>query len=88
MMSHVRYYNRKIESLETRNAMTKVQLISNESDITSDFIGKHLKENDLQFYRFNTEELNELSPFWNPFLQIASFTIGENKLNLQSNYCS
>ena len=39
--------------------MTKVLIISNKSDITSDFIVKHLKEQNVAFYRFNTEELTK-----------------------------
>lgn len=39
--------------------MTKVLIISNKSDITSDFIIKCLKERNLNFYRFNTEELTK-----------------------------
>lgn len=37
--------------------MTKVLLITNKSDITSDFIVKTLQSKDISFYRFNTEEL-------------------------------
>jgi glutathione synthase/RimK-type ligase-like ATP-grasp enzyme len=39
--------------------MTKVLIISNKSDITSDFIVKELKERNVEFYRFNTEELTK-----------------------------
>jgi hypothetical protein len=39
--------------------MTKALVISNKSDITSDFIIKYIKENNLSFYRFNTEELTK-----------------------------
>lgn len=37
--------------------MTKVLIITNKSDLTSDFIVKRLKERSISFYRFNTEEL-------------------------------
>ena len=37
--------------------MTKILIISNKSDVTSDFIVKKLKERHIDFYRFNTEEL-------------------------------
>lgn len=37
--------------------MTKVLIISNKSDVTSDFIVKRLKERNIDFYRFNTEDL-------------------------------
>ncbi len=43
--------------------MTKVLIISNKSDITSDFIVKSLKEKDIEFYRFNTEELTKSVKF-------------------------
>jgi hypothetical protein len=39
--------------------MTKVLIISNKSDVTSDFIVKELKRRDVNFYRFNTEELTK-----------------------------
>jgi len=39
--------------------MTKILIITNKSDITSDFIVKKLKERDIDFYRFNTEELSK-----------------------------
>lgn len=39
--------------------MTKVLIISNKADITSDFIVKKLKERNIKFYRFNTEELTK-----------------------------
>lgn len=38
--------------------MTNVLIITNKSDITSDFIVKRLKERNISFYRFNTEELS------------------------------
>jgi glutathione synthase/RimK-type ligase-like ATP-grasp enzyme len=37
--------------------MTKILLISNKSDLTTDFIVKKLTETCISFYRFNTEEL-------------------------------
>jgi glutathione synthase/RimK-type ligase-like ATP-grasp enzyme len=39
--------------------MTKVLLLSNKSDLTSDFIVKKLKERNIDFYRFNTDELTK-----------------------------
>ncbi len=39
--------------------MTKIIVISNKSDITSDFIIKALKIKQIPFYRFNTEELTK-----------------------------
>lgn len=39
--------------------MTKVLIISNKSDITSDFIVKQLKEKEIDFFRFNTDELTK-----------------------------
>lgn len=39
--------------------MTKILIISNKSDLTSDFIVKRLKERNIKFYRFNTEELTK-----------------------------
>ncbi|WP_057938800.1 MvdC/MvdD family ATP grasp protein [Algoriphagus resistens] len=37
--------------------MTKILLITNKSDITSDFVVRELVRNELDFYRFNTEEI-------------------------------
>lgn len=37
--------------------MTKIILITNKSDLTTDFIVKKLSENGIFFFRFNTEEL-------------------------------
>lgn len=39
--------------------MTKVLIISNKSDITSDFIVRDLRKRDIDFYRFNTDELTK-----------------------------
>jgi len=39
--------------------MTKVLVITNKNDITSDFIIQKLKERGVFFYRFNTEELSK-----------------------------
>lgn len=39
--------------------MIKVLVISNKSDLTSDFVIKRLKERNIEFYRFNTEELTK-----------------------------
>ena len=38
--------------------MTKVLIITNKQDLTSDFIIKELKNRKIEFYRFNSEELN------------------------------
>lgn len=38
--------------------MTKVLIITNKEDITSDFIIEELKNRKIEFYRFNTEDLN------------------------------
>lgn len=43
--------------------MTKVLIISHKSDLTSDFIVKRLKENGIDFYRFNTDELTKSVSF-------------------------
>lgn len=39
--------------------MTNVLIITNKSDITSDFIVERLKERNISFYRFNTEEVSK-----------------------------
>lgn len=39
--------------------MTKVLVITNKSDITSDFIIRNLKKENVEFYRFNTEEVTK-----------------------------
>jgi glutathione synthase/RimK-type ligase-like ATP-grasp enzyme len=39
--------------------MTKVLIITNKSDLTSDFVIKKLKERRIDFYRFNTDELTK-----------------------------
>lgn len=39
--------------------MTKVLVITNKSDLTSDFVIKKLKDRKIDFFRFNTEELNK-----------------------------
>lgn len=39
--------------------MTKVLIITNKSDVTSDFIVKELKQRKIDFFRFNTEELTK-----------------------------
>lgn len=39
--------------------MTKVLIITNKSDLTSDFIVKRLREKGIFFYRFNTEEISK-----------------------------
>lgn len=39
--------------------MTKVLIITNKSDLTSDFIVKRLRERKIFFYRFNTEEISK-----------------------------
>jgi glutathione synthase/RimK-type ligase-like ATP-grasp enzyme len=39
--------------------MMKVLILTNKSDLTSDFIVKKLKERNISFYRFNTEELTK-----------------------------
>lgn len=39
--------------------MTKVLIITNKSDLTSDFIVKRLRERGIFFYRFNTEEISK-----------------------------
>lgn len=43
--------------------MMKVLILSNKSDITSDFIVKELKKKNIEFYRFNTEELTKSVKF-------------------------
>jgi glutathione synthase/RimK-type ligase-like ATP-grasp enzyme len=39
--------------------MTKVLVITNKNDITSDFIIKKLKDREIDFYRFNTEDISK-----------------------------
>jgi glutathione synthase/RimK-type ligase-like ATP-grasp enzyme len=39
--------------------MTKVLVITNKNDITSDFIVKKIKDRKIDFYRFNTEEISK-----------------------------
>lgn len=39
--------------------MTKVLIITNKSDLTSDFIVKRMRERGISFYRFNTEEISK-----------------------------
>ncbi len=65
--------------------MTKVLIISNKSDITSDFIVKQLNEKEIDFFRFNTDELTKtisctLDLHKNSF--ILYDTIKKEKVNL------
>jgi glutathione synthase/RimK-type ligase-like ATP-grasp enzyme len=39
--------------------MTKVLVITNKNDVTSDFVIKRLKDRKIDFYRFNTEEISK-----------------------------
>ena len=39
--------------------MMKVLLFTNKEDITTDFIVQELKRQEIDFYRFNTEELSK-----------------------------
>jgi len=63
--------------------MTKVLIISNKLDVTTDFIIKELKQRNIDFFRFNTEELTK-SCFISLDLTKDSFTIHDaitNKIN-------
>lgn len=64
--------------------MTRVLLISNKSDVTSDFIIKKLKERSIDFYRFNTEELTKSCFITLDFLT-GTFLIRDSILNKQFN---
>jgi len=66
--------------------MTKVLIITNKSDLTSDFIVKRLKEKHLSFYRLNTEEISKSCFFTFDFqknLFILSDTILCKQFNLK-----
>lgn len=66
--------------------MTNVLVITNKSDITSDFIVKRLKERNISFYRFNTEEVSKscfLTFDFQKDLFILSDTILCRQLNLK-----
>ena len=39
--------------------MMKVLLFTNKEDVTTDFIVQELKRQEIEFYRFNTEELSK-----------------------------
>lgn len=60
--------------------MTKVLIISNKSDLTSDFIIKQLKENQINFYRFNTEELTKSVSISLNF-EANSYKLYDSKIN-------
>jgi len=64
--------------------MTKVLVITNKSDLTSDFIVKRLKERNISFYRFNTEELSK-SCFLTFDFQKNIFTLSDTVLCAQFN---
>ncbi|WP_417197729.1 MvdC/MvdD family ATP grasp protein [Bizionia sp.] len=64
--------------------MTKVLIISNKSDITSDFIVKSLRENSIEFYRFNTEELTKSVTFSLDFSS-SSYQIIDSKFERSFN---
>jgi glutathione synthase/RimK-type ligase-like ATP-grasp enzyme len=64
--------------------MTKVLIITNKSDLTSDFIVKRLKERNIYFYRFNTEELSK-SCFFTFDFQKNLFLISDSILKKQFN---
>lgn len=59
--------------------MTRVLVISNKSDVTSDFIIKNLKERDIDFYRFNTEELTKTCSITLDFLT-STFLLSDSVL--------
>ncbi|MEA4886004.1 MAG: hypothetical protein VB063_04885 [Bacteroides graminisolvens] len=60
--------------------MTKVLIITNKNDITSDFIVKSLQERGVSFYRFNTEELS-ISCFLSIDYQKSTFLLVDRILN-------
>lgn len=64
--------------------MTKVLLITNKSDITSDFIIKRLHERKIRFYRFNTDELTK-SVFVSININTSSYTLKDVNLNVEVN---
>jgi len=59
--------------------MMKVLIISNKSDITSDFIVKALQERNISFYRFNTEELTKSVTF-SLNITTSSYYITDSKI--------
>jgi glutathione synthase/RimK-type ligase-like ATP-grasp enzyme len=66
--------------------MSEVLIITNKSDLTSDFIVKRLKERNISFYRFNTEEISQscfLSFDFQKNLFILSDTILRKQFNLK-----
>jgi glutathione synthase/RimK-type ligase-like ATP-grasp enzyme len=64
--------------------MTKVLIITNKNDITSDFIVKKLKERSIAFYRFNTEELSK-SCFVTLDFQKNRFLLIDENLKMEFN---
>ena len=64
--------------------MTKILIITNKSDLTSDFIVKRLKERNISFYRFNTEEISK-SCFLTFDFQKGLFTLSDAILCQQFN---
>jgi hypothetical protein len=64
--------------------MTKVLIITNKNDLTSDFVVKRLKERGIFFYRFNTEELSK-SCFITFDFQKNLFILFDTILNKQFN---
>ncbi|NDW11264.1 MvdC/MvdD family ATP grasp protein, partial [Dysgonomonas sp. 520] len=64
--------------------MTKVLIITNKNDLTSDFVVKRLKERAIYFYRFNTEELSK-SCFLTFDFQKNLFILSDTILNRQFN---
>lgn len=64
--------------------MVNVLIITNKSDLTSDFIVKRLREKNISFYRFNTEELSK-SCFLTFDFQKDLFTLTDINLRKQYN---
>lgn len=64
--------------------MTNVLIITNKNDITSDFIVKRLKERNISFYRFNTEEVSK-SCFFTFDFQKGLFILSDTVLCKQFN---
>lgn len=59
--------------------MTKILLVTNQSDLTTDFVVKKLKEEKIEFYRFNTEELTK-TIFLSLKLRAQSYEIFDSRL--------
>ena len=64
--------------------MTKVLVITNKNDVTSDFVIKKLKDRKIDFYRFNTEEMSK-SCFVSLDFQLNRFLLKDTILQKEYN---